>query len=343
MPGSIQVAMEREPDFFQGAALHSPRARVVAARDGDGAVVGSLCLAPRPVYVDGRVREVEFLSDVRIHPRHRRGTVLGRMIRFGREQGWLAQGFAQSIVVRDNRAALGLLDAPRGGAPRFLPAGDYASPAVFLGRRRPSLEGRITVRRAGPADLPAMQALLDREAPAKQFYPGYRLAELATSPYYRGLDWGSYYLAFAGDALRGMAGIWDQGGFKQTRIVGYRGPARWLRPLFNLVAPATGRPGLPPAGSALPHLLLHTACVAGNDPETFAVLFRRICNDHAGGGHAYLQCGFDARDPLLRVARAYPRQDFGGRHFLLAFDGSAEAALPSRIPGRLFYLEAARI
>jgi hypothetical protein len=181
------------------------------------------------------------------------------------------------------------------------------------------------------------------EAPAKQFYPRYRLDELAESPYYRGLKYRDYFLAHEGGALVGMAGVWDQGGFKQTRFVGYRGPARWLRPLYNLIAPATGRPGMPPAGSTLPHLLLHTACIRGNDPAVFSVILRRICNDFADGGYAYLQCGFDAGDPLLRVAQAYPRQDFGGRHYLLSFDGSAAEALPDRRPGRLFYLEAARI
>jgi hypothetical protein len=343
MAGSIQVAMEREPDFFQGAALHSLHSKVVIARDQDGKVIGSLCLAQRPVYVDGQVREVDFLSDVRIHPLHRQGMVLGRMIRQGRKQGLLAHGFAQCIVVRDNIPALNLIDAPRRGAPPFFAAGKYASPAIFLGRRRPSLEGDLQIRRATFEDISIMQALLDEEAPKKQFYPKYQLTELKSSPYYRGLDYGNYYLAFRGARLVGIAGIWDQSEFKQTRIVGYQGATRWLRPLFNVIAPVTGRPGLPPIGSALKHLVLHTVCIRDNYPKVFSVIFRRICNEFAMSGQAYIQCGFDASDPLLQVVSVYPRQDFGGRHFLLSFDGSAEAAIPSLRPGRPYYLEVARI
>lgn len=350
MAGNIEVAMEREPDYFLGAALHSPRARTVVARDRDGGVAASAGISERPVYVDGRPREVAFLSDVRIHPRHRRGTLLGRMIRFVREQGWLDGGFAQTIVVRDNRAALDLLGSPKAGAPRFFPAGEYASPAVFLGGRLPSLEGRFRVRRAGPEDLPAMQAFLEREAPSKQFHPCYDLRELGTSPYYRGLAPDSFYLAFEGGGesgegggLAGIAGVWDQRGCKQTRIVGYHGAVRMLRPAYNLVAPLLGRPGLPGAGSLLPSLFLHTACVQGNDPEIFSVLLRRIHNDQAGLPYTYLLGGFDVRDPLLRVLRGYPHQDFGGRHFLLSFDGEPPAGLSGVDAGRFFYLEAARI
>jgi hypothetical protein len=343
MSGGIEVAMEREPDYFLGAALHSPRARVVVARDSSGAVVGSFSFAERAVYVDGAAREVALLSDLRVHPRNRRGTVLGRMFRFARAQGWLERGFAQAVIVRDNRAALSLFAAPRAGAPRFFPRGDYSSPAVYLRRPRPSLEGRYRVRKAGAEDLPAMQSLLGRESPSKQLYPRYRLADMAaspSSPYYLGLGPESYYLAFEDGELAGIAGVWDQAACKQTRIVGYHGAVRALRPLYNLLAPLTGRPGLPPAGSAPRSLCLHTVCTRGNDPEIFSVLARRIHNDFAGGPYAYFLCGFDARDPLLRVLQAYPRQDLGGKHFMLAYD---EADLPSAGNGKLFYLEAARI
>lgn len=348
MPGSVSISMEREPDYFLAAGVQGERTSVFVARSADtGALAGVGAMSRRSVYVNGEPREIPYLSDLRIAPEHRKGRLLFQAYKYVGGHLLIGNAYAQTIVVEDNAQALDLLTSGRAHLPRYLPFGEYASPAILMeakgtmGRtagRTAGKAGPFEIVRADGSQASVMQALYDAEAPRRQFQPCYAFPDMGGG-YGRDLGWEDYFLAYRNGNLVGMAGTWNQRRFKQTRIQAYGGALKWLRPAVNALSPWLGTFPLPPAGSVLPYLNLHALAIQGDDPDILAALVRGILAEFRGRGHAYLLCGLDARDPLRRALGGFRTRHFGGRHFLVTYGEDPRGGLR---PGP-FYLEAARI
>ncbi len=365
MAGGISIRMERDPDFFAGAAVQAEEPCVLLVRDlHRGRIAGVGACGRRSVHMDGEIRSVPLLGDLRLLPEYRQGPLLLRAFEFLREVAWRPGDFAQQIIVRDNTPALRLLCArPRKGLPTAYAYGSYASPAVSLQGGVRQNNSALDIRRATSADAADMQMLLDSEGPRKRFFPAYDMAGVGSRAYYRDLAFEDFYLAYEGNCLVGMAGIWDQGGFKRTRVMGYAPWLRFLRPMHNAWARLRGGLRLPPPGEALRCLHLHTAVMRDNRPDIFRAILARIRRDHSVAsrrmdpgevgkaegakeqamGYDFLLGGFDTRDPLLEVLRELPHQDFGGKHYVVSWEGDPRLRFQPGPYGDLFYLEAARI
>ena len=106
---------------------------------------------------------------------------------------------------------------------------------IFTRKAAPRIPAGVALRPATRADLPAMQAFFDREAPRRNGYPVYDMQKMAAGdPYYAGLSVGDYVLALKGEQIIGMLAGWNQKKYKQTRIVGFKPAIKVLRPLYNL-------------------------------------------------------------------------------------------------------------
>jgi hypothetical protein len=338
MPGSVSISMEREPDYFLAAGVQGEKTSVFVARSAaTGGLAGVGALSLRYVYVNGKPREIPYLSDLRIAPEFRKGRLLAQAYAYLREHLLSGNAFAQTIVVEDNAEALALLTSGRAGLPHYFPFGEYASPAILMAGAVKS-SGPYEIVRADGSQARSMQSFYDVEAPRRQFQPCYAFPDMG-GVYGRDLSWGDYFLAYRNGTLVGMAGVWDQRNFKQTRIQAYGGALKWLRPAVNVFSRWAGAIPLPPAGSLLPYLNLHAIAIKGDDPEILAALLSGIRRELRGQGHAYLLCGLDKQDPLRRALTGFKTRHFGGRHFLVGFGEDPRCGLR---PGP-FYLEAARI
>lgn len=74
MPGKISVAFCREPSFFLGAGVQGKFYQVPVVRNRlKGAIAGFITRAVKPVFINGEVREIGYLSNLRIVPQFRGG------------------------------------------------------------------------------------------------------------------------------------------------------------------------------------------------------------------------------------------------------------------------------
>ncbi len=343
MDGEVRLCLEREPDYFPGSEVQSPDPYVIVAREcGTGKPVGVCCFGIREVFVNGVAAAIPYISDLRVHPDYRGGSVLARGYRYLRKL-LPPESFAQSIIIRGNAKAETLLTSARAGLPHYHPYGECVSTSVSLQAGKPRLGRRsdaLRIRRGEAGDIPSMQKFLDREGPSKQFFPNYRFEREFGTAYFRGLTPSDFYLAFDGANLVGFLSVWDQNGFKQTRIVGYSKILGRMRPLINGWSRLRGGFELPPCGSYLKYLSLHAVLVERNDPIIFRELVRSVYQDHAGREFGYFVCGMDSRDPLRAVLHEFPHHDIWGRHFLVTYgEGDPRESLRSG----LFSIEAGRI
>ncbi|MDC0157061.1 hypothetical protein OAK38_04795 [Verrucomicrobia bacterium] len=337
MEGAIWINQDRRPDFFHGAAVQSESPEVFVLRKEEETGLNAVfAVGRRNVFVNGRSREIQYLSDLRIVSGHRGGSNLARGFQFLRHEVLKNDEFAQTLVLSENEKALDLLTSRRCGLPGYFPCGEYEYYLIGL-RHLPS--SRFQVRRATPRDVSLMQEFFDREAPRKQFFPVYRFDELDGSAYYRDVKLENFFLAWAGDELVGLLGAWDQGNYKKILIRGYAGGLKWLRPWLNAFSRLRGGIELPAPGALQRALYLHCAVCRENDPDILTSLIREAQSGFAGQGYHHAALGLDRRDPLREALAGFRTMNFAGRHFLVTFGDDPRSTLDHQ----MFYFEAARI
>jgi hypothetical protein len=332
MPGRVTVSFRREPSYFAAAEVDGHFRQVVAGRDLDtGRLIGFGSRSVRRVYVNGRPTDVGYLSALRLLAEHRNLGLVARGYAHFRKLH--ADGQAQlylTTIAEGNDRALDLLTSGRAGLPAYHPAGRYCTLAIPRVR---SPRGQADIRPATPDDLPAILDFLQTHGPTRQFFPCYMAADFfGTHGALRGLRPADLLLAWQSGRLVGTLGSWDQSGYRQAVVHGYRGLLRWTRPLVNGWQWLHGRPALPRAGGALRHRIAALPVVADHVPDVLTALLA------AATGGEYLLLGLHERDPLLPAARRYSTAEYVTRLFVVCWsDGEAcRDALDGRVP----YLEA---
>ena len=335
MEGRVTLAFEREPSYFLASAVQAPFHQVVVGRDArTGEVVGVGTRAVRSGFVNGRIVPVGYLADLRLDPRYRGGTVIGRAYRHLAELH--RDGRARlyyTMIAEGNRLALDTIAAGRGGLPPYRDLGRFLSPAVNLRRRKPPLPWDGEVVRGQAALLGEIVACLRRNHARRQLAPVYAEADFG-SPWLRGLRLEDLYVARRQGAVVGVLAAWDQRAFKQTVVRGYARALALARPFYNLGARLAGFPRYPSAGEALRSFYASLVAVDGDALDVFRALLRALYNDHVGGAYHYFVIGLHERDPLRPALADYTLTPFAGRLFVVHFADGEEAwrGLDGRVP-----------
>jgi hypothetical protein len=83
VPGQVTVTYEREPDFFLGCGTLGHFCQVLVARhQPSGEVAAVATRTTRPLYINGHVEEVGYLSQLRVDKRFRGRWVVSNGFRF---------------------------------------------------------------------------------------------------------------------------------------------------------------------------------------------------------------------------------------------------------------------
>lgn len=333
--GQISVSFRREPDYFAATKLFGDHSQVVVCEDGDGRIVGLGCRHIRQSYLNGFASRTGYLSDLRIAPDARQGTLLARGFRFMRALHDADPVPLYSTVVLDgNEAALSALTQARVGLPVYSPLGRMLTPALHLDRVRriPKVAG-VNIRRASAADLIRVTEFMRREHARKQFAPVWDVAAL-TAPGMGRLRIEDFWIAERGDTLLGALATWDQHALRQTHIEAYSKSLSRIRPLYNLLAKVSPLKRLPAPGERVPYLYLSALAIADDSPAVFAQLLATVCNAVRSGPWHYAICGLHQRDPLAAVLENYRRIEAAGLLFAVYYpeQPNAFAELDHRIP-----------
>jgi GNAT superfamily N-acetyltransferase len=306
MEGDIGLCIRRRPDFFALNRLEGDRWRVGVVDGPDGRPVGCVATAERDVYLHGRPSPSMYVSDLKVHPRHRGTGAADVLTTFARQECLETGGEGVPTfltILAGNRAMERRLQGPR-GLPHLHRIATLRSHSVsLLWPRRPPASPGLRVERGEPDDIEEMAALWQGVAPGRQFAPVHDAASLARwidrAP---GLDASCYRLARRADGrLVGFVGLWDQSSFKQTVVIGYSRRLASFRLAFNAAAPAMKTARLPPPGGELRHLSAVQVCVPSDSPEVLRALVVDAYNDLRGSGYSFFSVGLDVTDPLSKA------------------------------------------
>ena len=337
MEGSIELAFLREPSYFLATSVQAPFHQVVVARDSHGGEpVGVGFRGVRPTYLNGEAVPVGYLADLRLAEEYRGGSLVARGYRYFRQLHGDGRAMLYlTVIAEENETALRTIASGRAGLPHYRPLGTISTPAVNLS---PSSAGRqlsLEVRRASAGDREEIVACLARNLSRRQFAPVFDIERC------RGLAWNDFYVACRGRKIVAAAARWDQGSFRQTRVVRYRGLVRLLRPFYNAAAPLVGSPRYPAAGEMLRSFYVSFVAVDDDDADVFRSVLQKIHDDHVGSGYHYLIAGLHENDPLAPALKHFRLTPFRARAFAVHFDDGKEAfeSLDRRVP----YVEVAML
>jgi hypothetical protein len=343
IPGDISIAFEREPDFFAACRIHGD-VQVALARDRQrGGIVGFGTRSIAPAFVNGVPREVGYLADLRLDPAYRNGTLVARGYRLLRQMHADRRvELYTTVIFATNRVALATIATGRAGLPRYHDMGVVHCPGINShglwrsSRRRPGKNDGCDCAeiRGGTREmLDEMVDCLNRNNSRRQFAPVHSVRDFEPGGRWTDLTPGDFHVAFRDRRIVGVAAVWDQRRFKQTRIIGYEPHLGAALPLVNAWRRLTGGARYARAGEYLRYACLAFIAVDDDDEDVFRGLLRSAYQSQRGSDRLYLMVALHERDPWLRVVREYSITPFQARLFCVTFaDGDEAAALDARIP-----------
>lgn len=327
MESDLQVAVERDPDFFALYGIQQAESETHAA-EVEGRLEGLGTLLFRPGWVEGELRPVSYAGDLRLSPRIASGFFLGRMFGPRYEEALAARGceLSYTAIIAANEAATRSLVRRSRRFPRkpvYRPWREFTILTVHFTRRRRPRPTDLEVRRASEADLPEVAARLAEDHRGRPF--GYPFDEAFLRERIRrwpGLAPERFVLARRGGELVGVAADWDGHAIKRYRVTAYRGKMVWVRRAFNLGALLLRYPPLPAPGGDLRYAYLTHVSVKDDDPAVMAALLDRVYADLHGRGYHFLFACLYADDPLWPAYRRYLTTPVPARLFTVSPAGS---------------------
>jgi hypothetical protein len=344
MPGNISLSYEREPSYFLAARVDGPLSQTIISVDAEtGQLRGMGARVIRPMYLNGQVQEVGYMSHLRADSGREWGLSLARQLArsFAKFRQLHADGrtpFYLMSVIADNRPARRLLASGLPGMPQ---AHEYARLITYaISSRRAKTEMALprgcTLARGAPEHIPEIIACLQRNGARHQFAPLWSAENLFTPTQTPNLHPADFSLLVRGSRVCGCLAVWDQTPFKQTVVRGYAGRlARW-RPLINLLAHVAEIPRLPPVNAPLRYAYASHLALDGDDPQLFAALLRAVYNATLRRGFNYFVLGLSEAHPLRPVlTRSYRHIAYTSQMYLMAWEDGLDAVrrVDGRVPG----------
>jgi hypothetical protein len=338
IPGSISLSFEREPCYFDASQVEGEFHQTIVARESDsGAVIAFGNRSVRPVFVNGVVQDIGYMSQLRVHPRYGKGMYLARGLASGfRKYRELHRDgrapFYLMSVIEDNLPARRLLTS---GLPDYPHAREYTrlfTYAVYPVRRKRDLPLPPSIRiiRGEDAYAQAIVNCLNRNNALKQFAPFWTCDSLFRSR----LSPADFFLALEGDHVVGCLACWDQSAFKQTVVRGYSGSLRRWRKLINVCSYFGILPYLPEPNTPLRHSYACHLAIDDDHPAVFDALLRNVYNYNLEQKYSYFMIGLADSNPLRRTLETYRPLTYISQIYLMDWDDNGDllAKLDERMP-----------
>jgi len=344
IPGSVILTYEREPNYFLGCATIGHFQQVVVARHRTGGeLAGVVSRATRPLFVNGQVEEVGYLSQLRIDQKFQGHWLIPQGFRYlhqlhadGRVKGYLAS------IIEGNEQATGLLvNRPRKGYPIFQEVCRLWTLAIIVRRPQRISASPYNISRGSTTDLSEIISFFQQHGAAKQFFPAYTEANFSDNPLTRDFDIEDFFLVRYQGQLVGVMGLWNQSAYKQSVVQEYSGSIARLKPLYNLGLRLIGAQPLLPPGEQIRFAYICFICVAHNDPHIFDTLLRHVYNLAVERNFAYLMIGLTGDDPLLPVARRYWHIPYRSRIYAVCWE--EDRRWLDHLDGRIPHIEIAAL
>lgn len=303
MKGSISIAFQRKPSYFNALRIEGKDSQVMIGKNDKNKIIGFGTRSIKPVYLNGKVRDVGYLSNLRI-------------IKGYKGKGYLDSGYDYlkklhqagkvsiyySTIMEDNNLAIKILTSEKSYLPAYHDLGRYCTVAVSLFGKKKKPEISIRIVKGSNENIGKIVAFLNKTGKEKQFYPFYNVQDFTSKKKnLLGFDLKDLYVAMRNGQIVGVIGKWDQRKSRQVIVTGYKGIMLFVKPIYNIISKLFKFSPLPEPNSKLNFFYVSCIAIANNDPKIFKELLYALYNDFAGEEYSHFLVGLHFRDDLLKA------------------------------------------
>lgn len=337
--GKIAVSFRKSPSFFLASSINGHSSEIIKCTHlPTNKIIGMASRFKYPAYINGRITNIGYLSDLRIDSAHRNGLLLKKGFAFleALHKGDPLACYI-TMIYGDNHKALSTIASQRSGLPKYQFAGKFLTPAIFLDITKPKLlVPNVSFAKATKQNIEKVFQFLNTCNQTKQFAPFYQVSDLKSGRL-RGLKIEDIYVAIKHNEIIGMIAAWDQSQFKQVRVEQYSPFLGAVYPFYNMLSTLTPFKKLPRPGEDLKTFYVALVAIQNNNAEIFRALLRYMYRDRARGKWHYFICGLHEQDVLAEALSDYRRIKSYGNLYYIDYNNSLE--LDEKVP----YLECATL
>lgn len=267
MEGLTQITLERSPDFFEAMEVEGLAHHVFVATK-ENRIIGVGTASEKRCRINGKEQWLGYLGNLRIDPKHQKGTLLPRAYNFLRKfQQEMKSKIYLTTILEENIHAKKILESGKGGLPPYKDIGKlisfvYSSNIKPFGLPSPS----YTYEKATRDDLDALIRFLNTSQ--RQFFPQYTAEDiLEEDGLLKDLSIDNFYLCKKGNEIVGCVAPWNQNRYRRWKVQAYNNWIKYTRPVINFFATMMKYPTYPPAGESLPYQILSCLHIKDDDPE----------------------------------------------------------------------------
>ncbi len=340
MAGDISLSFEREPDYFIGAQVVAPENQIIVAKDLESMkIVGMGSRSLRPLYVNGEVQTIGYLSQARIDPNYRamrKGLVT--VFKYLHALQWDGTSpYHYTSIFEDNLPARRLFTRGLPGLPKLFEYARMHTLAIYSRKkkRKIKMNESVQITHGSERYRHAILDCLHKNHARYHLSPCWREDLIFNRVNTPGLSPEDFFIALKGEQVIGCLALWDQGKFKQTVVRGYSKRVGYFRRILNIVSGVVGLPVLPPVNSKVKHAYACLLAVDHDSLEVYQALLRNLYNHAVEGGYSYFMLGLCDDHPFLAyTASKYAHIDYRSLIYLVTWDLDSDprALLDDRLP-----------
>lgn len=235
MESMISLVFDRHPSYFSSLHLDGHDYSTIVGRDTEGNAQGFGTCVFRHVYINGKVREVGYLHNLRLRQDFRDGYSVALGYRKFREIVNSRNAFCYfTSIMSSNKGAISVLTSGKAGLPSYLPLCKYRTYVIKSG----------LTKNAGKANADCLS--IPNTVALQQFTDAYAVNHNFLQLPGNSLFSGSKLIAAEDNGtISGLAGLWSISDSKRLLISGYSPILRAIRPLYNVLTGITHKPSLP--------------------------------------------------------------------------------------------------
>jgi len=323
--GSISVSFETEPSFFNAVQVQGKKCQIVVIKtEEEGELIAFGVRAIKPVFVNGEIVNIGYLSSLRVTSKFRKNIYLAKGYKFLRklDQDNCAP-FYLTTIVEDNLEARKVLESGKAGLPTYTPYGNLLTYLVKLDRIKQSKIYKI--KKGTDFPLESVINFLHEEGQKKQFYPYYKVSDFGTG-FLKGLKQEDFYIAVNNkEEIVGIFAKWDQRAFKQVHLTDCN--------QFKI----SGLLKFSPKAKRINFFYVSLFTIKDNEPKILEDMLLTLSLDEVDKGFDYFAIGLEEFDPLNEALNHFSSIKYKSKIYIVSFSNIANEIefLKKRVP----YLE----
>jgi hypothetical protein len=220
MPGSIKLNFETNPSFFASLRIHGIKNTVIVARNKETEVLGFAVRSLQNLFINGKKKNIGYLSSLRVDKNHRRKGILSNGMKFLKLLDSSKDcDFYYTFIVDKNNAAKKIFSQKRPDFPNFYDLGIVHTYTIFLNKNvnnKKPLGMNGSFKKAQKSDYNDIISFVNKYGCESNFFPSLSKKDLENKEFTR-----EYYILYLNSEIVAIASIWDQTKERQIIVKGY--------------------------------------------------------------------------------------------------------------------------